>query len=86
MFLQKKTTRYTADFSWQIILGAYAVLFSLYLKSENETKKEFARKFMVVSLICAVVINGIQIFNFTFPESDYPALCYELEKIVAFWK
>lgn len=78
--------RYTADFSWQIILGAYAVLFSLYLKSENETKKEFVRKFMAVSMICAVVINGIQIFNFTFPESDYPALCYELEKIVAFWK
>lgn len=78
--------RYTADFSWQIILGAYAIIFYLYSKTENETKKDFVRRFMAVSMICAVVINGIQIFNFTFPEGDYPALCYELEKMIAFWK
>jgi len=78
--------RYTADFSWQIIIGAYAVLFYLYSKTKNETKKDFVRKFMAVSMICAVVINSIQIFNFTFPEGDYPALCYSLEKMIAFWK
>lgn len=78
--------RYTSDFSWQIIIGAYAILFFLYSKTKDETKKDFVRKFMAFSMICAVVINGIQIFNFTFPENDYPALCYELEKMVAFWK
>ncbi len=78
--------RYTSDFSWQIIIGSYAILFYLYSKTKNETKKDFVRKFMAISMICSVIINGIQIFNFTFPEGDYPALCYELEKIVAFWK
>lgn len=78
--------RYTSDFSWQIIIGAYAVLFFLYSKTQNETKKDLIRKFMAVSMICSVIINGIQIFNFTFPQSDYPDLCYTLEEIIAFWR
>ncbi|MFR4475882.1 MAG: hypothetical protein ACLT3Y_00655 [Ruminococcus callidus] len=38
--------RYTADFSWEILLGALTILFFLYQKSRNETKKDLTRKFM----------------------------------------
>ncbi|WP_295215756.1 hypothetical protein [Ruminococcus sp.] len=78
--------RYTADFSWEIILGAYVVLFFLYGKSQNETKKDLMRKFMAVSMICAIIVNGVQIFNFAFPQEQYPALCDHLYQLVAFWK
>ncbi|MGN1403511.1 MAG: hypothetical protein ACI4XB_04225 [Ruminococcus sp.] len=78
--------RYTADFSWEIILGAYVILFFLYEKSRNETKKELVRKFMAVSMVCAIVVNGVQIFNFAFPQEQYPALCDHLYQLVAFWK
>lgn len=78
--------RYTADFSWEIIMGAYAILFFLYQKSQNETKKDYLRKFMAFSMIAAILVNGIQIFNFTFPADDYPTLCSHLEQLIAFWK
>lgn len=78
--------RYTADFSWEIILGAYMILFFLYEKSQNETKKDLMRKFMAVSMVCAIVVNGVQIFNFAFPQEQYPALCDHLYQLVAFWK
>lgn len=78
--------RYTADFSWEIILGAYIILFFLYEKTKNETKKELVRKFMAVSMVCAIVVNGVQIFNFAFPQEQYPALCDHLYQLVAFWK
>lgn len=78
--------RYTADFSWEIILGAYAILFFLYQNSKNEMKKEWVRKFMAVSMVCAIAVNGVQIFNFAFPQDQYPALCDHLTQLVAFWK
>lgn len=78
--------RYTADFSWEIIMGAYVILFFLYQKCQNETKKELVRKFMAISMLCAIVVNSIQFFNFAFSREQYPALCDHLYQLVAFWK
>ena len=78
--------RYTADFSWQIIIGALAILFFLYRKSENETKKKFFRIFMAVSTIAALIINTVQIINFSFSETEYPNICRQLTDIIAFWR
>ncbi len=78
--------RYTADFSWQVILGAYAILFSLYIASEDKTKKDLLYKFMVLSSVYAIFVNGFQIFNFTFSQEEYARLCYITEHIFAFWK
>jgi len=78
--------RYTADFSWQMILGAYAIIFYLYTKSQDKTKKRFINKFMAFSAVSAVIINSIQIFNFTFSVEDYPDICYTMEHLFAFWK
>ncbi len=78
--------RYTADFSWQMILGAYAIIFYLYIKSKDKIKKSFINKFMALSAVSAVIINSIQIFNFTFSVNDYPGICYTMEYLFAFWK
>lgn len=86
--------RYVADFSWQMILGAYAILFMLYTKSKNETKKDLLQKFMTVSAVCALIINGVQIFIFTFDsyfcsvsgKLYYPEICWSFEHIINFWK
>lgn len=77
--------RYTADFSWEILIGALAILFFLYRKSRNETKKAMLRAFMGISMMAAVVINAIQIVYFAFPENDYPEICRSLQDIIAFW-
>ena len=78
--------RYTADFSWEIVIGALAILFFLYTQSRNRFKKDLFRYFMAISAVAAIIINGVQIFYFAFPVDDEPALCYYLESIVAFWK
>lgn len=78
--------RYTADFSWQITLGALAILFFLYQRTKNQTKKAWFHRFMAFSAVYAILVNGIQIFNFTFPQADYPALCDHLTQLIAFWK
>ena len=78
--------RYTADFSWEILLGALTILFFLYQKSRNETKKDLTRKFMAAAMLCAVVVNGVQIFKFAFPQEQYPAICDHLTQLIAFWK
>ncbi len=78
--------RYTADFSWQIIMGAFAVLFYLYQKSKSADKKKLFTQFMALSSVASFIINGVQIFNFTFPKDEYPALCDHLSQLFAFWK
>lgn len=78
--------RYVADFAWEMTIGALAVLFYLYLKSSNETKKRMFKIFMAVSVVAAVVMNGAEIFYFWFSEKDFPVLCAEFIGMISFWK
>lgn len=77
--------RYTADFSWEIVIGALMVLFWLYRKSKNETKKDMFRGFMGVSVMASLVINIVQIIPFAFYENDYPEICRAMQNIISVW-
>ncbi len=77
--------RYTADFSWQIIIGAFAILFYLYRKSKNETKKNILRAFIGISAAASIIINAVHIIPFAFEEPDYPEICRALQDTIAFW-
>lgn len=77
--------RYTADFSWEIVIGALAVLFWLYRKSHNETKKAMFRGFMAVSVISSLILNVVQIVPFVFYENDYPEIARAMQDLIAFW-
>lgn len=78
--------RYIADFAWEMIIGALAVLFWLYLKSNNETKKKMFKRFMAFSVVAAVILNCPQIFNYWFSENDFPVLCAEYRDMISFWR
>lgn len=78
--------RYFADFSWEILLGAILILFFLYRNCENGTKRRFAVYFMAASVVWAIVVNAVQVYNFCFSQSAYPYMAYELEQLFAFWK
>lgn len=77
--------RYVADFSWEIITGAFAVLFFLYQTSENDTLKKLFRYFMAISVVASIIINIPQIFNFTFSEYDYPIITSKFHEFIEFW-
>lgn len=78
--------RYTADFSWQILMGAYVILFFLYQNTENTTIKKLFRYFMSFSMITAFIINIPQIFNFTFSEYDYQLITSQFHELIEFWR
>ena len=83
--------RYTADFTWEILTGALIILFFLYLKSENETKKKYLAKALAVCAVSAVLLNMFFVFNFTFDAEPShstnfaPDMAYMLERMLAFW-
>ncbi|MDE6832913.1 MAG: hypothetical protein K2J39_01500 [Ruminococcus sp.] len=78
--------RYVADFSWQIVIGALAILFFLYQKSENKTLRNLMKYFLAVSLVVSIVLNIIQIFTFTFYEPDYPIITSKFHDFIEFWR
>lgn len=57
------TPRYAVDFAWQMIFGAFAVLFSLYGKI-NSTNKRIIDKIFLISAIASVIINFALIYEF----------------------
>lgn len=83
-------TRYFADFSWELIFGAYTIMFFLYTKTQNETVKKLFRILICVSVFWAVIVGGVQIYGqaFRFYEYHYewPEMFYKLEKLIQFWK
>ncbi|MDE6092041.1 MAG: hypothetical protein K2G14_02985 [Ruminococcus sp.] len=82
--------RYMTDFAWQMLLGAYAIIFWLSVKTKNPTIKKFINIFFCFSLVWTIYVSGIQSINqaFRYCEShlDYPEIAYEIEKIILFWK
>ncbi len=80
------SVRYFADFSWEMIIGALLIIFYLYSKCEDKTKKRFAVYFMTFSAVAAIVINSVQIYNICYSQKTYPYMAYELEQLFTFWK
>ena len=78
--------RYVADFTWEMLIGALVILYFLYLKSENETRKKLFENLMAFSAVAAVIINGILIFNFTFADNKYPEAAAMLNRMISFWR
>jgi len=82
--------RYMVDFSWQALIGAFAVIFFLYSKTDNETLKKLVKAFMCFSLIWTLFIAGVQnvnqIFCYTEIRPEYPEIAYDVEQFFAFWK
>ncbi|MCM1505860.1 MAG: hypothetical protein NC177_01815 [Ruminococcus flavefaciens] len=78
--------RYVADFSWQILMGALAVLFFLYQTSKNTTLKKLFKYFMAFSLVASLIVNIPQIFTFAFAEYDYPIITSKFHELIEFWR
>lgn len=57
------TPRYAVDFAWQMIFGAFAVIFTLYGKV-NMTNKNIINKVFLISAIVSVIINFALTYEF----------------------
>ena len=82
--------RYSADFAWQLIVGAMCILFFLYSLTDKDEKKTDMRKmitlFFAVSVIVAIAVNFGMIYDYIpktgVRESEY----LSFERIFEFWK
>jgi len=82
--------RYMVDFAWQMLLGAYVIVFFIYRKTGDKTVMYFIRAFFSISLVWTLYVCGNQILEQALRYSDmhwdYPEIMYEIEKIFSFWK
>jgi hypothetical protein len=80
------SARYMADFSWQAVMGAYAVLFLQYTKSENAEKKRVFTAAMGICAVYTLIVVGIESFVFAFPMISFPEFADMLNRFAAFYK
>lgn len=82
--------RYMVDFAWQSLLGAFAIIFLIYTKSESCTLKKIISGVLCFSLVWTLFSGGVQTINQMFRYDtlchDYPEIAYDVEQFFAFWK
>lgn len=76
------SARYMSDFSWQIIIGALAILYFLYMKCGNRTIKRIFSAAMAFCAVYSVVVCGIEAFNFSLPKEYYPHYADALARLI----
>ena len=57
--------RYNADFSWQMVIGALVVAFTLYKSIKSESTKKLVDLIFTVSTVACVYVNMAQLISFT---------------------
>jgi hypothetical protein len=81
--------RYMADFAWQSLLGAYTIIFFIYSRLDDPTKKKLISAFMWFSVMWGLVVAGVQEFNqafrFDIYNREFPEMAYEVQRMFAFW-
>lgn len=80
------SARYMADFSWQVIIGAYVVLFFLFTRSENMLKKRIFTAVMGICCVYTMIVVGIEAYAFSFPQLTCPRYADILDRLLAFYR
>lgn len=75
--------RYMVDFSWQMLIGALAVFYFLYLKTGNRTIRKLMTYFMCFSVSWGLYVEGTQFIRQAF--GWFPDMAYQVEQIFAIW-
>lgn len=57
--------RYNADFSWQMVIGALVVAFTLYKSIKSESTKKLVDLIFTVSTVACIYVNAAQLISFT---------------------
>lgn len=81
--------RYNADISWQLLLGALAVCFTLYISSKNEGIKRIATCAFVFCTAMCVWVNAAQLYHFiqpTWTASPITEALYSFARLFEFWR
>ncbi|MBR3536705.1 MAG: hypothetical protein IKN85_12840 [Oscillospiraceae bacterium] len=82
--------RYMGDFSLEVIMGAYILMFLILRTTKNQTIKKMISSFVCFSVIWVIYVEGVQIVNQAFRYQEYifsfPEIAYDVESLISFWK
>lgn len=81
--------RYCTDFSWQVLFGAYAVLYTLYLHSRHAAMKALGYKLMLAAAVLALLVNAAFLVAFLYPDgltTNLQASFAAFARLFEFWK
>ena len=81
--------RYTADFSWEVLIGAYAILFTLISKCRNQAVKDILCKAFVFSMFFSCIVDFAQVYSFMLAKGtseNYKDMYYLIAKTFEFWR
>ena len=78
------------DFSLEVIMGAYILMFLILRTTKNQTIKKMISSFVCFSVIWVIYVEGVQIVNQAFRYQEYifsfPEIAYDVESLISFWK
>lgn len=85
--------RYYADFAWQMLIGALAIAFFLYIKCKNDDVKKIVYGAFIVMTVLCLIINAGQLYNFEYTISGLGSLVsdawqcriYSFARLFNFW-
>lgn len=80
--------RYCIDFSWQMIIGAFAIAYFLYTKSANASMKRAAEKLFLACAVLALFVNFALIYSYLLGQlqsNSLKAAFYGLERLFEIW-
>lgn len=83
------SARYTADFSWEILIGAYVILYTLILKCKSEDMRKIICKTFVAGAMISFVVDFAQAYSFFMAKGvseNYEASYYVFARMFDFWK
>lgn len=83
------STRYSADFAWQIVLGALIIAFTVYNKCSKATKSHL-NKLMTASTALCVIFTFAQTYVYVSPMNNWSyewiASLLSFQRLFEFWR
>ncbi|HOK69143.1 MAG TPA: hypothetical protein PKV51_06410 [Bacillota bacterium] len=81
--------RYNADISWQMMIGAFFILYTLLANCKNKSVHKMVTTAFTVFTFLSFMMNFAQIYSFINPNhvsTELSAKLYSLERLFEFWK
>lgn len=73
--------RYTADFSWYMVMGALVILFYLGKKSDSRQRSDLLTAAMGICAVYSILVSGTEVYNFAFTYQNFPKYADFLTRI-----
>lgn len=81
--------RYTADFSWQMLMGAFFVAFTVYHALHSAAMKKLAERLFACAALASVLVCLAQVYSFINPNwasAEMESFLYSFGRLFEFWR